>query len=61
MCLLAKVNNPSDKLIEYCYGMSDKCQQRCLHDKRTGHIAAMNWAKVVQVLNQFNSYPSVKQ
>lgn len=60
-CLLTQINKSSDGSVDYCQEKYAKCQHRCLHDKRTSRIAEANWAKVVKVLQQFNSFPSTKE
>ncbi|CAF4114565.1 unnamed protein product [Rotaria sp. Silwood2] len=60
-CLLAQIDKDLDSSIEYCQEQCDKCEQRCLNDKRTSRIAAANWAKVVKVLQQFNTFSPITQ
>ncbi|UJR10423.1 hypothetical protein I4U23_014627 [Adineta vaga] len=55
-CLLAQMNNVVDGSIDFCQEKSSQCEKRCFHDKRTSRIAEANWAKVVQILQQFHSY-----
>jgi len=54
-CLLAQMNQVFNGSLDYCEQLSDKCQKRCLDDKRTSYIAEANWAKVVKILMQFKS------
>jgi transposase len=44
--------------LDYCDNMSKKCETNCFNDKRTSRVAEANWAKVVKILRQFNSYAS---
>lgn len=44
--------------LDYCDNMSKKCETICFNDKRTSRVAETNWAKVVQILRQFNSFSS---
>ncbi|CAF4689917.1 unnamed protein product [Rotaria sp. Silwood1] len=60
-CLLAHIDKDSNGSIQYCQEKCDKCEQRCITDKRTSRIAAANWAKVVKVLQQFNTFSPIKQ
>lgn len=60
-CLLSEINKSLNGSLEYCQAKCTECEKRCLHDKRTGRIAAENWAKVVHVLQQFESDWPVKE
>jgi hypothetical protein len=51
----------SNGSLELCQNQSNKCEERCFNDKRTGRIAAANWAKVVKVLQQYNSYSNTNE
>jgi len=55
-CLLAQMNEVLNSSFDVCQEQSNKCEKRCFSDKRTSRIAEANWAKVVKVLRQFNSY-----
>jgi len=54
-CLLAQMTEVLKASLDYCQTLSDKCQTRCLNDKRTSRIAEANWTKVVKILRQFNA------
>ncbi|CAF3405065.1 unnamed protein product [Rotaria socialis] len=60
-CLLAQIKESLNASLEDCQEKCEQCEKRCLTDKRTSRIAAENWAKVVAVLRQFNSYWPVKE
>ena len=47
--------------LDHCQSVSNTCQNRCFEDKQTGRVAEANWVKVVQILRQFNAYPSIDE
>lgn len=57
-CLLAQMNEVVGGSLDFCQVRSNSCQKHCLEDKRTSQVAEANWAKVVKVLRQFNTYPT---
>jgi len=54
-CLLAQMSEMLNGSLELCQEQSNKCEKRCFNDKRTSRIAEANWAKVVKVLQNYNS------
>ncbi|CAM2722176.1 unnamed protein product [Rotaria socialis] len=59
--ICAQIKESLNASLEDCQEKCEQCEKRCLTDKRTSRIAAENWAKVVAVLRQFNSYWPVKE
>jgi predicted transglutaminase-like cysteine proteinase len=47
--------------LDLCQEKSVKCEKRCFNDKRTSRIAQANWAKVVKILQQFNSFSTIEE
>ncbi len=45
-----------DSSFDLCQEQSHKCEKRCFTDKRTSRIAEANWAKVVEILQKYNSH-----
>jgi len=59
-CLLAQMNGVVKGSLDLCQKKSNKCEKRCFNDKRTGRIAEANWAKVVKILQQFNTLSTIE-
>lgn len=57
-CLLAQMNEVVGGSLDFCQLKSNSCQKHCFEDKRTSQNAEANWARVVKVLRQFNTYPN---
>jgi len=47
--------------LDLCQKTSNICEKRCFNDKRTSRIAQANWAKVVKVLQQFNTFSTTEE
>ncbi len=60
-CLLAQMTAVFNGSLDVCQEKSQKCEKRCFNDKRTSRIAEANWAKVVKVLQQFNTFSTIEE
>lgn len=58
-CLLAQLHQVATSSIDYCNNKSKRCEENCLNDKRTSRVAEANWWKVVEILREYRSLPSM--
>lgn len=58
-CLLAQLNQAASSSTDYCMNKSKKCERTCLNDKRSSRVAEANWWKVVEILREYRSLPSM--
>ncbi len=61
ICLLAQIKEIANGSLDICEEKTNECRKHCFNDKRTSQIVEANWAKIVKVLNRYNTLSTVEE